>query len=68
MKCTPQKTIMSALGLRRFARQAERVADEIGDVLDLGALVVVRENDRVALARELLDLGLQLGDRLRSIL
>ena len=50
------------VGLRRLAREAERIADEIGDVLHFGALVVVRENDRVALARELLDLVLQLGD------
>ena len=35
------------VGLRRLAGQAERVADEIGDVLDLGPLVVVREDDRV---------------------
>ena len=47
MKCTPQKTMTSASRLRRLARQAERVADEIGDVLHLGALVVVREDDRV---------------------
>jgi hypothetical protein len=36
MKCTPQKTMTSAVGLRRLAREAERVADEVGDVLHLG--------------------------------
>ncbi len=40
----------------------ERVAHEVSDVLDFGALVVVRENDRVALAREFADLGGQRGD------
>ena len=50
--------------LRGFARQAERVADEVGDVLHLGALVVVRQDDGVALAGERLDLALQLGDQL----
>ena len=48
MKCTPQKTITVRVGLRRLARQPERVAHEIGDVLHLGALVVVREHDGVA--------------------
>ena len=61
MKCTPQKTMTSALGLGRFARQAERIADEVGDVLHFGALVVVGEDDRVALARQSLDLALQFG-------
>ncbi len=46
------------VGLGRFAREAERVADEIGDVLHFGALVVVREDDGVAVAGEALDLGL----------
>ncbi len=55
MKCTPQKTMTSRVGLRGFAAQAERVADEIGDVLHLGALVVVREDDRVAFAGKFLD-------------
>ena len=50
------------VGLGRFAGQPERVADEIGDVLDFGALVVVRENDGVTLASQFLDLALELGD------
>jgi hypothetical protein len=36
----------------------------VGDVLDLGPLVVVREHDRVALAREAADLGRPLLDGL----
>ena len=50
--------------LGRFAREPERVADEVGDVLHFGALVVVRQDDRVPLAGERLDLSLQLGDEL----
>ena len=45
------------VGLGRFAREAERVADEIGDVLHFGSLVVVGEDDGVAVAGEALDLG-----------
>ena len=56
MKCTPQKTIDVGVGARRLAREAERVADEVGDVLDLGHLVVVGEDDRVALGGERADL------------
>ena len=52
MKCTPQKTIVSPSAARRPAREAERVADEVGDVLDLGQLVVVGEDHRVALGGE----------------
>ena len=37
------------VGRRRLARQIEAVADEIGEVLDLGLLVIMREDDRVAL-------------------
>ena len=35
-----------------LAREPERVAHEVGDVLDLGQLVVVREDHRVALGGE----------------
>ena len=37
-------------------RELERVAQEVGEVLDVALLVVVREQDRVALALEALDL------------
>ena len=50
------------VGGGRLAREAERVADVVGHVLHLGHLVVVGEDDRVALARELADLLLQRGD------
>ena len=40
------------VGGRRLPREAERVADEVGHVLELGELVVVGEDDRVALGRE----------------
>ena len=40
------------VGVGRLARQAERVAHEVGHVLDLGHLVVVRQDHRVALLGE----------------
>ena len=57
MNLTPQKAITSALGRRRLAAQLQRIADEIGEVLDLGLLVIVREDDGVALLAQALDLG-----------
>ena len=48
MKWTPQKAITSDAGRGGLAREPERVADEVGDVLDLGQLVVVGEDDGVA--------------------
>ncbi len=48
----------------RPPRQPERVADIVGDVLDLGDLVVVGEDHRAALGRELANLVVQLGDLL----
>ena len=47
-----------------FAGEPERVADEVRDILHFGALVVVRQDDGVPLAREGLDLSLQLRDEL----
>ena len=44
------------VGAGGLVREPERVADEVGDVLHLGHLVVVGEDDRVALARERADL------------
>ena len=49
-------------GLGSFAREAERVADEIRDILDFGSLVVVGEHDRVASASKLADFRLQIVD------
>ena len=45
------------VGRGRLARQVEAVADEIGEVLDFGLLVIMGEDDRVALALQPLDLG-----------
>jgi hypothetical protein len=44
-----------------LAGKAERVADVVRDVLDFGALVIVREDDGVALLGERLDAALELG-------
>ena len=52
MKWTPQKAITSRVRGGRLARQAERVAHEVGHVLDLGHLVVVGEDHGVALLGE----------------
>jgi hypothetical protein len=52
------------VGLRRLAGEAERVADEIRDVLQLGQLVVVGEDHGVALGRERADLFAQGRDLL----
>src|SRR5687768_12197545 len=45
---------------RRLPREAERVADEVGDVLYLRPLVVVREDDGVAFLGQRTDLGLEI--------
>ena len=66
MKCTPQKTIVSASVAAAWRREAERVADVVGDVLDLGHLVVVGEDHRVALRRERAYLVLQRPSYLRA--
>ena len=62
MKCTPQKAIMSSARWPPRWREAERVADVVGDVLDLGQLVVVGEDDGAALAGERAHLVLHGGD------
>ena len=54
------------VGGGRLAAEAERVADVVGDVLDLGELVVVGEDDRVALAGERAHLVLQRAGRPRG--
>ena len=56
MKCTPHWTMIVGVDLGGLARELERVADEIGDaVVDFRRLVVVRQDDRVALLLERVD-------------
>ena len=45
----------------RLAREFEAVAHEVGDVLDVGRLVIMREDHRVALLAQAVDLGQQIG-------
>ena len=52
MKCTPANTMTSACVFFASCASCERVADEVGQVLDLALLVVVGEQDRVALLLE----------------
>ena len=59
MKCTPQNAITSASVFAACCESAERVADEVGHVLDLGQLVVVREDHGAALGGQRAYLGLQ---------
>ena len=62
MKWTPQKAITSSVRGGRLLREAERVADEVGHLLDLRQLVVVGEDDGAALAGERAHLVLHGGD------
>ena len=52
MKWTPQKAITSASAAAAWRERPEAVAEVVGDVLDLGQLVVVGEDHRVALLGE----------------
>ena len=52
MKWTPQNTIVDADERGREPGQRQRVAGVVGDVLDLGQLVVVGEQHGVVAARE----------------
>ena len=54
-----------ALGIRLsgFHRQPKRITREVGQVLDRRNLVVVREDDRVFLAAQVVDLGDELLGR-----
>ena len=52
-----QSPISIGIGGGGLARQIEAVADEIGEILKLGLLVIMREDDRVLLLAEALDLG-----------
>ena len=50
------------VGVRRLLGEPERVADVVGHVLDLGQLVVVRQDHGVALGGERAHLVLECGD------
>ncbi len=54
------------IGRGRLARQIEAVADEIGEVLDLGLLVIMGEDHGVPLALQARDLGEQV-DALQAL-
>ncbi len=43
------------LGCRGFAGEVERIADEISNVLDFGALIIVGDDDGVALGAQVID-------------
>ena len=55
-----------AIDVLRRPRQRQRVPDHVGEILDLGLLVVVSEDERALLALQLEDRGLEvlraLGD------
>ena len=57
MKCTPQNTIVSSGASAAILRQRQRIADVVGDVLDRGQLVVVRQHGGTAQAGQAADLG-----------
>ena len=64
MKWTPQNSITSASVFAAWRERPERVADEVGHVLQLRQLVVVGEDDGVALGGERPDLLAQARDLL----
>ena len=59
MKRTPQKAMTSASVAGALRLKIEAVADEIGEILDFGLLVIMREDDGVALLAQPVDLGAQ---------
>ena len=64
MKCTPQNAITSASVFAACCDSAERIAHEVRHILDLGQLVVVREDHRAALGGQRAYLRLQGRHRL----
>ena len=53
MNQTPQNAITSPFGFSRFAGKFQTVADKIGQFLNLGVLIVVREQNRAAIALQI---------------
>jgi hypothetical protein len=58
MKRTPQNAITSA-SVSAALREIEAVADKVGEVLQLGLLVIMRQDDGVALLAQPVDLRAQ---------
>jgi predicted TPR repeat methyltransferase len=56
------------LGAARGLRELQRITEEVGDVLDVAILVVVREDDGVPLFLEADDLGLEVERRVDGTL
>ncbi len=65
MKYTPQKNDHVRLSLRRLDTEPQRVTDEIGQVVNLGQLVVVNQDDRILF---FLQFGYSLTNVHRSLL
>ncbi len=57
----PAKGDHIGIGFGRHLAQLERIADKIGQVLDLRALIIMRQDHRVALLAQAIDLGKQVG-------
>ena len=49
MNQTPQNAMTSPSNSLRLARQFQAVADDVGKFLDFGILIVMGEDDRLAL-------------------
>jgi hypothetical protein len=56
------------VGLRRLARQFQRIADEIGQILQFRLLVIMRQDDGILLAAQALDLGADVDTNERRVL
>ena len=50
------------VALRRASRHPQRVGHHVGEILDLGTLIVVRDDERAALGLEGADFGGEGGD------
>ena len=66
MKCTPQNAMTLSDERAASCESSRESPDEVGDVLHLGHLVVVRQDHGVALAREGAHLVLEGGDGLEG--
>ena len=53
----PAESDHIGIGRRRLAAEFEAVPDEIGEVLDFGALIIMRQDHRIALLAQTVDLG-----------